>query len=173
MWKRFPIRLFRKFGQFNLSFYYLEFWTINTKMAQGVLLVWERETQTYVCCQGREEYFQLFGVQAGRSLKICQAIFFVNVINVILDSDWSVTGGVHGSVFPGGRATSWRRGKMDNAYFSQLLGMASEKQKAKTATSRSSSKFISTKVWPHILFIYVLTAFLYYWRCLSVFIVPP
>ena len=73
----------------------------------------------------------------------------------------------------GGRATSWRRGKMDNAYFSQLLGMASEKQKAKTATSGSSSKFISTKVWPHILFIYVLTAFLYYWRCLSVFFVPP
>lgn len=35
---------------------------------------------------------------------------------------------------------------MDNAYFSQLLGMASEKQKAKTATSGSSSKFISTKV---------------------------
>ena len=80
------------------------------------------------------------------------------MINVILDSHWSVSGGVHGSVFPGGRATSWRRGKMDNAYFSQLLGMASEKQKAKTATSGSSSKFISTKVWPHILFIYVLTA---------------
>ena len=59
----------------------------------------------------------------------------------------------------GGEGNVLKEGKMDNAYFSQLLGMASEKQKAKTATSGSSSKFMSTKVfWPLILFILLRTS---------------